>query len=189
MRPVSIQYICGQRLADYTKHHLAPGPDIELNTPRHSYSMFEMDGHLFGVAICKDMDFPALSRHYGRAHVAALLVPAWDFDEDGWLHSRMAILRGVEDGFSVIRSGADGLLTVTDPYGRVLAQTRSQPDPGASLTATARICAPIATLYSSVGDLFGYLCVLAITLGIALVLLQPPLRNRAFDAQAEPPPP
>jgi hypothetical protein len=32
-------------------------------------------------------------------------------------NSRMAVLRGVEQGFSVIRAANQGLLTVSDPYG------------------------------------------------------------------------
>ena len=53
-----------------------------------------------------------------------LLVPAWDFDVDGWLHGRMAILRGVESGFSIVRAPKQGILTVTDDRGRVLAGGR-----------------------------------------------------------------
>ena len=48
------------------------------------------------VAICKDLDYPPLGRAYARAEVGLLLVPAWDFQNDGWLHSRMAVMRGVE---------------------------------------------------------------------------------------------
>jgi hypothetical protein len=51
----------------------------------------------YGVEICKDMDFPALTQRYADANVELLLVPAWDFRVDGWLHSRMAIMRGVEN--------------------------------------------------------------------------------------------
>jgi apolipoprotein N-acyltransferase len=58
------------------------------------------------MTICKDMDFPGLSREYGQDDTALLLVPAWDFELDGWLHGRMAILRGVESGFSIARAEA-----------------------------------------------------------------------------------
>ena len=45
--------------------------------------------------------FPQLSRQYGNAGAGILLVPAWDFVADGWLHSRMTI--GSRDG----RNGGD----------------------------------------------------------------------------------
>ena len=51
-----------------------------------------------------------------------MLVPAWDFVADGWLHGRMAILRSVESGFSIARSVKQGILTLSDSRGRVLAQ-------------------------------------------------------------------
>ena len=46
-----------------------------------------------------------------------LLVPALDFTGDGWLHSRMALVRGVESGLTVVRAAAYGRLTVTDAGG------------------------------------------------------------------------
>ena len=54
------------------------------------------------------MDFPRLSREYGKDGAAVLLVLAWDFSDDGWLHGRMAILRGVESGFSIARAPKQG---------------------------------------------------------------------------------
>jgi apolipoprotein N-acyltransferase len=70
--------------------------------------IFEHEGVRYGVAICKDMDFPALGREY--AGVAIMLVPAWDFVDDAWLHSRMSILRGVESGYAIARSARNGVL-------------------------------------------------------------------------------
>jgi hypothetical protein len=49
------------------------------------------------------MDFPALSREYAADGANLMLVPAWDFNVDGWLHSRMAVLRAVENGFALAR--------------------------------------------------------------------------------------
>jgi|HubBroStandDraft_1064217.scaffolds.fasta_scaffold256862_3 hypothetical protein len=37
-----------------------------------------------------------------RNGVVLLIVPASDFGEDGWLHGRMAILRGVKSGSRVL---------------------------------------------------------------------------------------
>ena len=49
-----------------------------------------------------------------------MLVPAYDFDRDASLHASMAVLRGVEGGFSVVRAARHGLLTVSDRYGRIV---------------------------------------------------------------------
>lgn len=148
----------GKLVADYTKHHLVPGAESPEISPGNGYSVFRVKDFDVGVAICKDMDFPALSRHYGAAGVKALLVPAFDFKVDGWLHSRMAVMRGVENGFSVVRSAEDGLVSVSDPYGRILSEAPSQAAPGAIVVTTAKLSRAVPTLYTAIGDLFGYLC-------------------------------
>jgi apolipoprotein N-acyltransferase len=50
-----------------------------------------------------------------------LLVPTWDFNLDRWLHARMAVLRAVENGFALARSARNGLFTLSDNRGRILA--------------------------------------------------------------------
>ncbi len=55
------------------------------------------------------------------------LVPAWDFNLDRWLHSRMAVLRAVENGFGLARSARNGLLTLSDSRGRILAEAATAP--------------------------------------------------------------
>jgi apolipoprotein N-acyltransferase len=116
------------------------------------------------VAICKDMDFPSPSRAYGDAGVGLLLVPAWDFGADAWLHSRMAILRGVEYGYTIVRSAEQGRLTVIDDRGRVLAESASGSAPFATLVAEAPVRHD-TTLYGQIGDVFAWLCV-ALALGL-----------------------
>jgi apolipoprotein N-acyltransferase len=61
----------------------------------------------------------------------------------------------------VVRSSREGLLTVSDGFGRVIAERSSAALPGASMLATLRVGAPRATLYTQIGDLFAWSCVLA----------------------------
>lgn len=65
-----------------------------------------------GMAICKDLDYPQWLRNYRDVNL--LFVPARDFEVDGWQHSRMAVMRGVENGFTVVRAARQGRLTVSD---------------------------------------------------------------------------
>lgn len=108
------------------------------------------------MAICKDMDFPAWLREYQQ--VDLLFVPAWDFVQDGWLHSRMAIMRGVENGYTIVRAGRQGRLTVSDYRGIVVAETNVENGKAASLLASAPVY-HIQTIYSKWGDWFGWLCI------------------------------
>ena len=122
---------------------------------------------LWGAAVCKDMDFPNPSRAYGAADLGLLLVPAWDFVDDGWLHDRMAVMRGVEYGFPIARVAKQGLMTVTDDRGRVLAERSSRATrPFSSLIADVPVRHE-QTLYARFGDWFAWLCLAAAALCIA----------------------
>ena len=119
-----------------------------------------------GVAICKDLDFPALGRHYAARGAALMLVPAWDFGVDGRQHERMAAMRAVESGFALARTANQGLLTVRDDRGRLVAEARSDAAPLAMFAATVMV-RPDATVYARYGDWFAWLCVIvaAVILG------------------------
>src|SRR5262249_39555714 len=123
----------------------------------------------WGVEICKDLDFPPLSRSYGADGIGLLLVPAWDFDRDRWLHGRMAVMRGVEGGFSIARAAKKGLLTISDQRGRIVTEERSDAAPFSTLTA--RITpAHEDTLYVRYGDWFAWANLAALAGGIILLI-------------------
>jgi apolipoprotein N-acyltransferase len=139
----------------YDKQHLIPGFESHF-TPGRETARSGAPPRRFGYAICKDMDFPALGRAYGDVDI--VFAPAWDFGRDAWLHSRMAMLRGVESGYAVVRSARNGVLTVSDAYGRVLAEAPSGPQ--TAFNAEAPLDGPGPTLYARVGDVFGWTCLL-----------------------------
>jgi len=160
----------GTLAAIYDKHHMVPGFE-DVDQPGTSITVLDQPSGVWGIEICKDMDFPALSRQYGARGVGLLLVPAWDFTLDGWLHGRMAVLRGVESGFTIVRAAKQGLLAVSDGRGRILAQQDAAPVPVAPLLAMA----PVRhddTLYTRWGDWFAWLN----TAGLVVLLVT--LANR-----------
>jgi apolipoprotein N-acyltransferase len=134
-----------------------PGADFGLRT---------IGATRYGLAICKDMHFAEMGLAYGTRQAAAMLVPAWDFDVDAEYEARLSALRGVENGYAMVRGAREGLLSVTDGMGRVVAETRSARLPGATLLARVPAPVPASTLYGRTGDLFGWLCT-----GAALLLL------------------
>jgi len=147
----------GELAADYNKQHLIPGLEGAF-TPGSEDVVVRHEADHFGVAICKDLDFPGLGRHYAVRGAEIMLVPAWDFQRDAWLHARWAVLRGVESGFAIVRAARNGLLTVSDRYGRVLAEAPSTEGRVALLVAAApRGGTP--TPYAYRGDVFGWVCV------------------------------
>lgn len=183
----------GTLLATYDKHHLLPhwedrftpatsrtslsvpygamcaGPDA---TQTAKMSTVSAASGKWGLEICKDMDFPLLSRQYARDGVALMVVPAWDFTLDGWLHGRMAIMRGVEGGFSIARSAKKSILYATDDRGRVLAERDTINAPFATVVATVPVHHD-ATIYARFGNWFAWL-----DLALLIVLLGLPFISR-----------
>ncbi len=139
----------------YVKQHLVPGVEAGITPGR---AAIVLNGT--GVAICKDMHFPTLERDYAGKDARVMLVPANDFAVDDWLTARMTVLRGVEGGASIARAARHGISVVSDRYGRVIAERRSNAAMGI-LRARIPVDPGDATIYAMVGDLFGWGCVLA----------------------------
>jgi apolipoprotein N-acyltransferase len=152
----------GKLTTNYLKHFMAP-PEREFVSGTE-FPVNPVDGVRYGVAICKDMHFARLARGFATRDAAVMLVPAWDFHDDAWMAANMTKLRGVEGGFSVVRSSRDGLLSISDPYGRYLAVEASAKLPGTTLLETVNVGPRIPTLYSKIGDVPGWICVAGLVL-------------------------
>lgn len=115
-------------------------------------------GTLSGI-VCWDTDFPATVSQAGRNGTDILLSPSLDFRAIDPMHAYMAIYRAIENGVAVVRQSDNGLSVVADPYGRVLAAvdhfTASERVTVAQVPAKAHVF----TIYSVIGDLFGWLTV------------------------------
>jgi len=120
------------------------------------------------MAICKDMDFPSSVRADVQSGIKMMVVPASDFSRDDWIHARIAILRGVENGFAVLRSAFNGLETVSDAQGRVLASANTSRWGMIALIADVPL-GPGPTLYTRIGDIFAWICImLSLLMGVAI---------------------
>jgi apolipoprotein N-acyltransferase len=145
----------GQKIIEYDKIHLVP--ILETDFVRGSeMAWFNAFDYKIGTVICKDMDFPSTIRQYGRKQVGLLLVPAWDWKGAERIHSRMAVVRGIENGFAVARSAKEGLVTVSDRYGRILKESSTFVADEATVVTSVAI-APKKTIYSKLGDWLGWL--------------------------------
>ena len=158
----------GKLEANYDKHHLIPG--VEPEKPGDKRVILEGPSGRWGLQICKDMDFPKLSREYAAEGANLLLVPAWDFNLDCWLHARMAVLRGVENGFALARSARNGLLTLSDNRGRILEEVATVPDRFVSIIGKVNVSRE-KTFYTRAGDWFAWLCVAVFVSLLAFQLL------------------
>jgi apolipoprotein N-acyltransferase len=168
----------GKLEANYDKHHLIPG--VEHEKPGDKRIVLDHSSGRWGLQICKDMDFPALSRQYAADGANLMLVPAWDFNIDRWLHSRMAVLRAVDNGFALARSARNGLLTFSDNRGRILAETATAPGRFVSISGILSV-AREDTFYARTGDWFAWLCAAAFVALLVFQLLTQFGQSKAYE--------
>lgn len=173
------------RTAWYDKQRMVPRLEARDIPGRTPFRM-PIQGGLVGVAICKDMHVPSIGATY--AGVGLMLVPAWDFGDDGEMGARMTAFRGIESGYWIARSARDGLIGVYDPQGR----TRAERLVGARMTVLRTdvgLSAP-PTVYHRVGNLFGWLCVVFVLLLLAAVRRgkMRPAEGHDLNATSTPPP-
>ncbi|MGH7741522.1 MAG: nitrilase-related carbon-nitrogen hydrolase [Candidatus Eiseniibacteriota bacterium] len=119
----------GRRLARYHKARPVPG-DPERGADR-AIPVFDTPVGRIAGAVCFDADFPDLIRRAGAERADVLVVPASDWRAIDPIHTRMAVVRGVENGCAVARQTHLGLSAVADHQGRLLAASddfRSSPN-------------------------------------------------------------
>lgn len=153
----------------YTKHHLIPGLEDAFTAPAETDLM---ENRHWGVVICKDLDYASFIAEFNDdpdwygSQVSLLFVPALDFEVDGWWHSRIGVTRGVEQGMSVARTGQQGLVTVSDQYGRVLDQDE--------VVAVATVGTNGAsTMYARFGDWLVWVCAALVLVALEISRRRP----------------
>jgi apolipoprotein N-acyltransferase len=163
----------GAPTGDYHKHYFVRGFEDGYQPGDRIYTIGAQWGKI-GVAICKDLDYPWFITDYGAKDVSLMLVPAWDWEgPNAVMHERMAVVRGVENGFAIARSAKTGYVTAHDAYGRTLASSSTFAEDPAMVVADVAL-GPGSTLYTEYGDWFGWLCIaLSFAILIMLVIFRP----------------
>lgn len=133
----------------YLKHHPVPGegsvqgtdPIVALERPY---------GTVAG-AICYDYDFPSLGQAHADLGVGLAVVPSSDWAGIDPLHTRMASVRGIEGGYSVIRPVRWATSGAFDAYGRPRATMSWFEDTDRVFMAQLPVSS-VQTLYHRTGD-------------------------------------
>jgi apolipoprotein N-acyltransferase len=152
------------RMQRYDKRHRVPGLEDRF-TPGQT-SGWLGDGR--AVEICKDMDFPDTIRRDAAKRIRLAAVPAGDMGIDGWQHGIMSVMRGVENGFAMVRAAHDGLVFASDAQGRLVAVRKDAPA-GPTMVIADLPLGPGPTLYTRIGNVFPWMCVIfSLALGAGL---------------------
>jgi apolipoprotein N-acyltransferase len=112
-----------------------------------------------GVLVCGDVNHRDPASAYATAGARVLAIPASDEDDNGWQHSRTALLRGVESGVAVAWSGRMTRLMASDDRGRVVAEATSDGSGGFTTVVADVPLGAGASPYARLGDWFAWLCV------------------------------
>ncbi|MCK4942516.1 MAG: apolipoprotein N-acyltransferase, partial [Candidatus Aminicenantes bacterium] len=130
----------------------------------------------YAFLICYEAIFPSLVRESVRAG-AHLLV---NITYDAWFgrtsapyqHLMLATARSVENGIPLVRLGTTGISTVIDALGRTGKQSELF-QPRVLLYPVKLVRLP--SLYTRIGNLFSWICVLFTVLGLIHVIIKPAL--------------
>lgn len=164
----------------YRKRYLLPGvAEIDFVTG-DTRAFVPGYAHRVAVAICADLGHPDLGRDNAHGGARLILVPALDFDVDAWSQSRVQYLRGVENGFSTVRSSRRGNLTLVDDNGRVRSEARADTQSRLTVVTADLSLGEGATLYTRLGDWFAWLCLVLTALGLTCLV---PRRRSADPAR------
>jgi apolipoprotein N-acyltransferase len=156
----------GSLLHSYHKQHLLPAYESRYTPGKELAFLDIFTATRAGIAICKDLDFVRPAREYSQQGAGILFVPALDFYDDGWLHARIAVIRGVEGNVAVARAAQWGLLTVSDSRGRLLGVTVTSAAAGEASLLSEIPLGSGRSLYSRAGDWLGWLCLLITALAV-----------------------
>jgi apolipoprotein N-acyltransferase len=162
----------GKIAATYAKHHLIPSLESDYKAGSKS-AIFDAPWGRTAVLISQDLDFPATARELAADDVRVVMAPASDWTGSELIHQRMAVVRGVEFGFSLARAARGGMVSANDSRGREIAARVSVH--GEDTMATANLSLGTGrTFYSRSGDWFGRFCqyfmiLLMLRLGVGLL--------------------
>ncbi len=154
---------------EYFKAKLVPGSNHKVGDgilPVH-----QSDFGKLSAAICFDMDFPVLMHQAGKQQIDILFGPSNDWPAISEIHVRMARMRVIEQGYSLVRPTGGGFSLVTDPRGRTTAfQNTSLP--GEHVLLADVFTKGVTTVYSIIGDTFSWLCIAGFVLILMATLIQ-----------------
>jgi apolipoprotein N-acyltransferase len=129
-------------------------------------------GTLSGI-ICWDTFFHKPVLQAGRNGTDILLSTSYEYRAIVPMHAQITIFRSIENGVSLVRVADNGISFATDPYGRTVASVDF-------FTTSERVMVAqvpayhVTTLYSIIGDLFGWLAVA----GFAAIIVTGVIQSR-----------
>jgi len=167
----------GEVRIEYVKRHL---PQLEgnyiLNSDSDQFPVVDTPYGRIGLVICKDMAYSGYMKQAAEKKADIIIAPSSEAAKAlAITYSQM--LRSVEYGFSFIRPCNYGLSVAVDYHGNILSSMNSFTTPMDTMYAHVPIKG-ISTIYGRIGDLFAWLCCLALLGIISFSIIDNLRRNK-----------
>lgn len=111
------------------------------------------------TVICADLTYNHYMKKVGKNKAGLILGPSLDWKELVPINNDMAVFRAIENGFSLIRANGEELSIAVDPLGQILSSMNSFNTNKRVMVSDVPV-ERVTTLYSVVGELFGFLCMI-----------------------------
>ncbi len=124
-------------------------------------TVFLLGSMRFAVPICFEDTFGYISRRFAQKGANTLI----NMSNDAWAqsipcqnqHVSMAVFRAVENRLPLLRATASGQTVSVSPHGRITAMLKPF-EKGYLCAEVPVFMQPTATLYTTIGDIFGIIC-------------------------------
>ena len=143
----------------FTYHKAKPTYTGECDGGDGVIKYFDSPYGRIGSAICFDMNFPSLISQTGKMNIDIMLVPGSDWKEISPYHTYVASLRGVENGFNMVRSTFKGFSASFNYKGQLLSSNDFFKTNEVILYSDVPVKGQ-KTVYAALGDYFAWLCII-----------------------------
>ncbi len=143
----------------FTYHKAKPTYPGECDSGDGIIRYFDSPYGRISSVICFDMDFPSLISQAGKMNIDIMLVPGSDWKEISPYHTYVASLRGVENGFNMVRSTLKGFSASFNYKGQLLSSNDFFKTDEVILYSDVPVKGQ-KTIYSFLGDYFAWLCII-----------------------------
>lgn len=171
----------GLMIDEYFKFHPVPGEPAIKGTSYAKVGNLEY-ANVAG-ALCYDFDFPLLGRELSKKGIDIAIVPSSDWGGIDSIHGKMAMVRAIEGGYSLLRPVRGATSFAFDAYGNIRASMSYYEDNDRIMLASLPT-QKIWTLYGIVGDIFPLLLILfMIFIGVRFYLKKSLMRKNEYKGK------
>ncbi|WP_103070141.1 nitrilase-related carbon-nitrogen hydrolase [Aquimarina sediminis] len=169
----------GKKTIEYWKVIPVPGGEKAMsNIKGDAIQKSKTPYGIIGSAICFDMDFPEYLKQAKGTDI--MLVPSNDWKGIDPIHTNMAKFRAIEQGFNLIRQTSFGLSAGFDYTGKKLSEMDHFTD-NDKILITQLPTKGITTVYSLIGDIFIYYCLLMLIVVLFRLKKLPTKKRQPLD--------